>query len=208
MAQKVIKTLLDDYEAHQGNGDVEAAETVEFGLDGTSYEIDLSQVNASGLRQSLEDYVAAARKVSGRGRRSASSTSGSTPKSSSATSGPADREENKLKRAFWEEVAGQNPTAVPPFAKRGRIPDTVSELYSRTGGDPSRVPQGATGATAGAPAPVADTSVAQEPTSTSTDEGPRHSADDNLPEGWWRDGEGQLRDEDGFDREESELAGV
>jgi hypothetical protein len=70
MAQKVHVTLVDDLDQS------EAAETVTFGLDGATYEIDLSDENASRLRDSLASYVAAARRVSGgrggRGRRAAS----------------------------------------------------------------------------------------------------------------------------------------
>ncbi len=60
MAQRTIVFLEDDL----GGGD--ADETLSFGLDGRSYEIDLSMKNASALRKSLEPYVAAARKASSR----------------------------------------------------------------------------------------------------------------------------------------------
>jgi len=56
MAQKVTVSLVDDLSGAQ------ADETFSFGLDGKSYEIDLSSKNADKLRQSLADYVAAARK--------------------------------------------------------------------------------------------------------------------------------------------------
>jgi Lsr2 len=60
MAQRTIVLLEDDL----GGGD--ADETVAFGLDGRSYEIDLSTKNATALRKALEPYVSAARKTSGR----------------------------------------------------------------------------------------------------------------------------------------------
>lgn len=60
VAQKVNITLVDDLDGS------EASETLTFGLDGNSYEIDLSEQNAKELRTRLEDFVAAARKVSGR----------------------------------------------------------------------------------------------------------------------------------------------
>ena len=44
MAQKVMVTLVDDLDGS------EAGETVEFGLDGAFYEIDLSEGNAERLR--------------------------------------------------------------------------------------------------------------------------------------------------------------
>jgi len=48
----------------------EASETVEFGLDGTSYEIDLSEANAKKLRDTLAAYIAEGRRLGAR-RRSA-----------------------------------------------------------------------------------------------------------------------------------------
>ncbi|MGH3977128.1 MAG: histone-like nucleoid-structuring protein Lsr2, partial [Pseudonocardiaceae bacterium] len=42
----------------------EDAKTIEFGLDGVGYEIDLSKNNADLLREALSPYVAHAQKVS------------------------------------------------------------------------------------------------------------------------------------------------
>ncbi len=71
MAQKVHIVLVDDLDGS------EATESVSFGLDGTSYEIDLNEQNAAKLRELLSGYVGHARKVGtakGRGRRSTTST--------------------------------------------------------------------------------------------------------------------------------------
>ena len=65
MAQRVQIILEDDYDG--GTAD----ETVSFALDGTEYEIDLSDENAAEMREELSRYVDAARKVTGGGRRSA-----------------------------------------------------------------------------------------------------------------------------------------
>lgn len=54
MAKKVTVTLVDDFD---GSG--AADETVEFGLDGVTYEIDLSTKNATKLRGDLKQWVAA-----------------------------------------------------------------------------------------------------------------------------------------------------
>ena len=62
MAQRVHIVLEDDLDGSQ------AEETVTFGLDGASYEIDLSAKNAGKLRDALAVYVASARRVSGRAR--------------------------------------------------------------------------------------------------------------------------------------------
>lgn len=57
MAQKVQVQLIDDI-----TGD-EAAETINFGLDGTNYEIDLTSDNAKEMRDLLSIYTEKARKV-------------------------------------------------------------------------------------------------------------------------------------------------
>lgn len=78
MAQKVNIILVDDLDG------TEADETVTFGLDGTTYEIDLTDSNAAALREALSGYVGHARKVTGgarRGRKAAgSSNAGSNTK--------------------------------------------------------------------------------------------------------------------------------
>src|ERR1700675_353625 len=63
MAKKVTVTLVDDFD---GSG--AADETVEFGLDGVTYEIDLSAKNAAKLRSDLKGWVDAGRRVGGRRR--------------------------------------------------------------------------------------------------------------------------------------------
>jgi hypothetical protein len=59
MAQKVNVLLIDDIDGS------DADETVQFGLDGTRYEIDLNSGHAEKLREQLGRYVKAARKVTG-----------------------------------------------------------------------------------------------------------------------------------------------
>ena len=58
MAQKVQVLLVDDLDGS------DATETVTFGLDGLSYEIDLSSGNAGRLRKELSQYVEHARQSS------------------------------------------------------------------------------------------------------------------------------------------------
>ena len=77
MAQKVNIVLVDDIDGS------EATETISFGLDGTSYEIDLSDKNAAALRDALAPYVGHGRKVGGaarRGRRSSVTALGPSSK--------------------------------------------------------------------------------------------------------------------------------
>ncbi|MFJ3927926.1 Lsr2 family protein [Streptomyces sp. NPDC090022] len=102
MAQRVVVTISDDLEGG------EAAETVAFGLDGKSYEIDLNLANAKKLRKSLEPYVAA-------GRRQA--RSGKAYKHTALAPDPA------VVRAW----ARSHDFDVPP---RGRIPKRVYEAYN------------------------------------------------------------------------------
>ncbi|WP_053693837.1 histone-like nucleoid-structuring protein Lsr2 [Streptomyces sp. WM6372] len=102
MAQRVVVTISDDIDGG------EAAETVTFGLDGKSYEIDLNLANAKKLRKSLEPFVAA-------GRRQA--RSGKAYKHTSLAPDPA------VVRAW----ARSNNLDVPP---RGRIPKRVYAAYS------------------------------------------------------------------------------
>lgn len=59
MAQKVEVTLVDDLDGSN------ATQTVLFGLDGKTYEIDLNDTNSEKLREALAPYVGAGRKQSG-----------------------------------------------------------------------------------------------------------------------------------------------
>ena len=104
MAQKVHIVLEDDLDGS------DATQTVSFGLDGATYEIDLNDKNAAALRDALATYVGHGRKVSGsrRGRRSSSSTgSGSSAKE-------------------IRDWARSNGHQVPD---RGRIPASVREAF-------------------------------------------------------------------------------
>ena len=104
MAQKVNIVLVDDIDGS------EAAETISFALDGTTYEIDLSTGNASALRAALASYVGHARKVGARrpaGRRGA------------AAGGVAARDVRA-----WARDNGYD------LPDRGRIPADVQAAYA------------------------------------------------------------------------------
>lgn len=104
MAQKVNIVLVDDIDGS------EASETVTFGLDGTTYEIDLNEKHAAALRDALSTYIGHARKVSStRGRRGRSTTS---------TSGPSARELRDWARSNGFKVSD-----------RGRVPAEVREAF-------------------------------------------------------------------------------
>lgn len=104
MAQRVQVQLLDDITGE------EAAETIRFGLDGVSYEIDLTTDNARKLRKELAVYLAKGRKV--RGRSVASQT----------RSKPSPKDETRVIRE-WAEKNGYNPSS------RGRISANIIEAY-------------------------------------------------------------------------------
>lgn len=104
MAQRIVYRLEDDLDSS------EAAETIVFGIDSISYEIDLSETNAQKLRDLLAPYVASARRVGGRRkatgrRRAAGNTAGDI--------------------RVWAAENGHKVSA------RGRIPAEVREAYDR-----------------------------------------------------------------------------
>ena len=112
MAQKTIVLLVDDLDGKElksGEG-----ETVTFGLDGITYEIDVSSRNAQKVRKDFGRYVDVARKVSG-------SRSGA--------------------RRSFRTKSDVDPGAVRAWAKsnkvevntRGRIPQAVVDQYKAAG---------------------------------------------------------------------------
>jgi Lsr2 len=62
MAQSVSVIITDDLDGSQG------AQTVTFGLEGASYQIDLSAKNRARLEKALAPFIAAGRKAARRGR--------------------------------------------------------------------------------------------------------------------------------------------
>jgi hypothetical protein len=103
MAKEMKLVLTDDLDGSPG------AETVSFALDGTAYEIELSEKNAAALREVLEPYIAKARKAGraarGAGRRSAGG-----------------KTDTAAVRA-WAKSNGYE------VSERGRIPSAVLEAY-------------------------------------------------------------------------------
>lgn len=109
MAQRVQVILEDDIDGGT------AAETVTFGIDGSSYEIDLSKKNAAKLRDALAPYVANARRAS---RRTAGARRGGQS---------ASRNDRGRIQAI-REWARTNGHAV---SDRGRIPASIVEAYEK-----------------------------------------------------------------------------
>ena len=113
MARKVQVILSDDLD-----DSISADETVSFALDGTTYEIDLSEKNANEMRDVLGKYVTAARKVSSRGTRA----SGAGRSRATGGGGRMDREQAGAIRE-WARKNGHE------VSDRGRIPASVVEAF-------------------------------------------------------------------------------
>jgi len=114
MARKTQILLEDDL-----TGDVlkvGAGETVHFALDNTSYEIDLSEDNATQLRKDLARYVEAGRKVSG------------SPRRGTGTSAPA-RSSTGAKRTDLVQIREWAKANGHEVSERGRIAGAVVEAY-------------------------------------------------------------------------------
>ena len=109
MAKQTVTTLVDDIDGSA------ATETVTFGLDGASYEIDLNEAHAADLREVLAPFLSVARKATGAGTRTRSAAAAPRQRASSEI-------DPKAVRA-WAEEHG---VAVSP---RGRIRSDVLEQY-------------------------------------------------------------------------------
>lgn len=108
MATHTSIQLIDDLDDSS-----EAAETVQFGLDGAQFEIDLTQANADKLRQALTEYVEAARQIKHTADRSPRRRSGGRTRS---------REDMAQIRAWATENGYQ-------VSDRGRLPQNVLDAY-------------------------------------------------------------------------------
>jgi hypothetical protein len=112
VAQHVIVQLVDDLDGTQSND----ISTVTFGLDGATYEIDLTGANADTLRKSLAEFASHARRIGGRRKRgvaSAAPSNGSTA---------ASHEQAQAIRE-WARRNGHE------VSNRGRIPSSVTEAF-------------------------------------------------------------------------------
>ena len=109
MAQKTVITLTDDIDGS------EASETVVFGLDGATYEIDLNDVHAEDLREVLAPFVSVAP-------RAGSPAAGRAPRAAAPKQRSADDADPKAVRA-WAEANGIE------VSSRGRISASVVQQY-------------------------------------------------------------------------------
>lgn len=108
MAQKVKIILEDDLEGGP------AEETVRFGLDGGSFEIDLSAENAAKLREAVRPFVAKARRVQAK-------STGRAAKGTGSSSQPRNPETAKIRK--WAQDNGYK------VSDRGRIHQDIQDKY-------------------------------------------------------------------------------
>lgn len=108
MAQKTIVQLVDDLDGKELTA--KQGQTVTFGLDGVTYEIDLSNKNAQKMRGVLGQYVDVARRVG----------SARIPKSRMKRThlGP-----DAATVKAWADSKGID------YPKRGRLPKTLLEQF-------------------------------------------------------------------------------
>ncbi len=121
MSQKVQVMLVCDL---HDEDEVEGAETVAFGLDGSSYEIDACEEHAAELRDAFARYVGAARRAgrpAAAPRRSPGRSAGSRP---AAAAGNGDRERVQAIRE-WARSNGHT------VSERGRLSGAVVEAYEK-----------------------------------------------------------------------------
>lgn len=111
MAQQVNVVLVDDLDGSP------ADETVTFGLDGITYEIDLTNENASRLRDSMAEWV-------GHGRR----LGGARKKGNRAVTKRASVGSDNTTIREWARANGYE------VSERGRIKSEVIEAFNAANG--------------------------------------------------------------------------
>jgi hypothetical protein len=110
MAKQTVTLLTDDLDGG------EADRTIEFGLDGVIYRIDLSEKNAGKLRKALDPYLAVASKVGRTG------ANGRIASRAAATPTRSNREQNHAIRE-WAVKNGHE------VSERGRIPASIVKAF-------------------------------------------------------------------------------
>ena len=108
MAQRIQTLFIDDIDGGPAEG------TVRFGLDGTDYEIDLSNAHSQELHKMLAGFVTHARKTGGTARRG--------PRSRHGDAAPDTRKVRE-----WAKGQGID------IKERGRVPAEVIEKYKAAG---------------------------------------------------------------------------
>lgn len=103
--RRQVTQLMDDLDGHDITG---RGSTIRFGLEGRSYEIDLSESNAASLREALAPFIRAARVTAGPARKSPAGRDGA---------------EELARIRAWARANGHQ------VSERGRIAASVREAY-------------------------------------------------------------------------------
>lgn len=122
MAERTDVYLIDDLHAHQNPDEpaIDAEETVEFGYQGRTYEIDLTKANAEKLHDALAPFVAAAR-VLGR----TVKPKGTSTRSASSAASARSRNDRDQSQAIRDWARSRK----MKVSDRGRIPKEVLEAF-------------------------------------------------------------------------------
>jgi hypothetical protein len=127
VATRVSTTLIDDTDGG------EADETLTFGLDGVSYEIDLSSDNAESLRESIAAFVRSGRRTGGRSTYRPKPAVGLQPvRRTAAAAAPAASEtgytkQDRTNMRAWATSQGYN------VGPRGRIKEEIVLAWEAAG---------------------------------------------------------------------------
>jgi hypothetical protein len=111
MARRIVHQLVDDLDGtvlEVGEG-----ETVLFSLDGTAYEIDLTEGNAATMRDAFAPYLSAARSIS--------SARGASSDASRKRRRPGQQDYSAVRA--WAKDNGYK------VSERGRVPASVIDAY-------------------------------------------------------------------------------
>ncbi|MFI6761888.1 Lsr2 family protein [Micromonospora sp. NPDC050417] len=112
MVKQVITLLTDDLDGGK------ADRTVEFGIDGVNYTIDLSEKNAGKLRKALDGYITAGNRIG----RTTPEVRGAAGRGVARGASRTDRDQNRAIRE-WATKNGYD------VSERGRIPASVVRAY-------------------------------------------------------------------------------
>jgi hypothetical protein len=121
MATKTVVELIDDTD-----GSV-AEETVNFGIDGQTYEIDLSGPNADKMRDVLQEWIDHARRTSGRVPTSSGGARGYKRTNLPDARPGFSAQERKSMQRFARE------NGLQPPADRGRIAASIVDAWTEAG---------------------------------------------------------------------------
>jgi len=119
VAQKVQVMLVCDLHEDE----VEGVETVAFGLDGASYEIDACEEHASEIRDAMASFVGAARRAGRPSPTTGPKRASRSPKSAPASAAGGGGKEHVQEVREWARQNGHT------VSERGRLSGAVVAAY-------------------------------------------------------------------------------